>query len=85
MMIMQSIRSKIDLPACMQEAVLMYAISKNDPALLERFKIDEKLKEDVIHFVSVYKKYGNDRKLAEEKLKKYKGTYCYFYAFSNTK
>jgi len=83
--IMRSIGSKGELPACMQEGLLIYAIGMNDFAVLEKFNIDRKLKENVIHCVNVYKQYENNRELAEKKLKACKGTYCYFYFFSKTK
>ena len=85
MRIIYAINMGRELPACMQEAVIMYAIINNHFAVLERFRINGELREKVIAFMTELKRYGDNRKLAEEKLKKYKGRYCYFYAFSNTK
>jgi len=81
--IMQHIRTKEDLPVCVQEALLIYSIITNDSAILKRFKINKQLKENVTYCMNVYKKYGSNRDLAEQQLKKHKGTYCYFYLFSN--
>jgi hypothetical protein len=85
MFVMQAARSEAELPTCMQEGLLIYAMVNNDFPALERFKINEELKEKVFGFVNEYKKYGDNPKLAEEKLKKkYMGTYCYFYFFKKT-
>jgi hypothetical protein len=85
MWVMQTARSEAELPACMQEGLLIHALVNNDFSALERFKINEKLKEKVFGFVNEYNKYKDNPKLAEEKLKKnYRGTYCYFYFFKKT-
>jgi hypothetical protein len=85
MRIMQFVPAKNELPTYVQEAILLYAILNNNFIVLESFRINKNLKEKVIRFVNEYKKYGNNKKLAEEKLKKdYKGTYCYFYFFAKT-
>ena len=82
---MQSVQSDDELPVCVQEGLLIYAIANNDFRVLERFRIDGKLKEKVTRFVNEYKRYGNNPNLAEEKLRKnYKGTYCYFYFFKKS-
>jgi hypothetical protein len=83
MQIMQSAQSGVELPACIQEGLIIYAMLNDNPAVLEGFKIDRKLAEKVIHCVTECQKHGDNRKSAEEKLRKdYKGTYCYFYFFT---
>jgi hypothetical protein len=82
MRIMQAMDGKNELSACMQEGLIIYAAFSNDFALLEKFRIDKRLKEKVIYCVNEYKKYGNNPDLLKERLKKnYKGTYCYYYFF----
>ena len=84
MPIMEIVNIEGELPDCMQEALVLYAIFNNDFAVLERFKINETLEENVIYCVNECNKYRNNPKLVEEKLRNdYKGTYCYFYFFAN--
>ena len=81
---MQNIDSEDELPVCMQEALLIYAMLNNNFAVLQNFRINSKgLREKVAHCVKEYKKYGNNLpKPVEERLRKsYKGSYCYYYFF----
>ena len=72
-----------ELPGCMQEALIIYAMLYNDFAILENFKIDKRLEEKVIYCVNECNKYKNNPKFVEERLRKnYKGTYCYYYFFA---
>jgi len=79
MHVMQVVSKKKELPACMQEALLIYAAGHNDPTILQKFKINKRQQEIVSRFLTEYERYKNNPPLAREKLEKYKGTYCYFY------
>ena len=83
MQIMQNVSTEGELPDCVQEALIIYAMLNNDFSALEKFKINKKLEEKVSYCVNECKKYGNNRNSIKEKLKKnYKGTYCYFFFFA---
>ena len=84
MQIMAVVRTEDELPDCIQEALIIYAMLNNNFAPLERFKFNKKLEEKVVYCVNECSKYKNNPKLVEEKLRKrYKGTYCYYYFFAN--
>jgi len=82
MQIMQAIYSENEFPACMQEGLVLYAMFNNNFTAIERFEVNKTLAEKVINCVNIYNECGNNKELAEEKLKKdYQGSYCYFYFF----
>ena len=84
MQIMQFLDGEQELPDCMQEGLIMYALLNNDFNLSNNFKISERIKNKVTNCITEYNKYRNDPKTAEERLKKeYEGSYCYFYFFAN--